>query len=83
MGAEVDDARDESWRGSFAKWLYLLAKPLHVGIHVDGLDNHLHWPMAHSYQKRGQGLLLGVILSCRCSWRWCLLGNMKPPSIDI
>jgi hypothetical protein len=21
--AEVGDARDESWRGSFAKWLYL------------------------------------------------------------
>jgi hypothetical protein len=27
LGAEVDD----SWRGSFAKWLYLVAKPSHLG----------------------------------------------------
>jgi hypothetical protein len=31
LGDEVDDARDDSWSGSFAIWLYLMAKPSHVG----------------------------------------------------
>jgi hypothetical protein len=31
LGAEVDDAWDDSWRGRFAVWLYLAAKPSHVG----------------------------------------------------
>jgi hypothetical protein len=31
LGAEVEDVRDDSWRGSFVKWLYLAAKPSHVG----------------------------------------------------
>jgi hypothetical protein len=29
--AEVDDAWDDFWRGSFVKWLYLAAKTSHVG----------------------------------------------------
>jgi hypothetical protein len=48
-GAKVDDSRDESWRGSFVKWLYMSAKPSHKGIDVDGLDYPLHRPMARSY----------------------------------
>jgi hypothetical protein len=31
LDAEVDDARDDSWRDNFAKWLYLEAKPSHIG----------------------------------------------------
>jgi hypothetical protein len=31
LGAEVDGARDDSWRGSFTKCLYLVARPCHVG----------------------------------------------------
>jgi hypothetical protein len=31
LGAEVDDARDDTWRGSFTKRLYLAAMPSHVG----------------------------------------------------
>jgi hypothetical protein len=37
LGAEVADARDGSWRRCFATWLYLAAKPSHVGVDVDGL----------------------------------------------
>jgi hypothetical protein len=37
LGAEVDDARDNSWRGSFVKRLYLASRPSHVGFDVDGL----------------------------------------------
>jgi hypothetical protein len=31
LGAEVDDAQDDSWRGSFTKQLYLAAMPFHMG----------------------------------------------------
>jgi hypothetical protein len=31
LGTEVDDAWDDSWRGSFTKRLYLSAKPSHMG----------------------------------------------------
>jgi hypothetical protein len=37
MDAEVDDVRDISWRGNFMVSLYLVAKPFHVGVDVDGL----------------------------------------------
>jgi hypothetical protein len=61
-------------------WLYLAAKPSHVeggGVDVDGLAYTQHRPTVHSCQMRGQGLLLGTILSCRCSGRWCLSGDVK------
>jgi hypothetical protein len=59
----VDDARDDSWRCL----LYLAAKPAHVGVDVDGLAYPLHHPTACGRQTRGHGLLLGVVLSRRCS----------------
>jgi hypothetical protein len=31
LGVEVDIARDDSWRGCFTVWLYLVSKPSHVG----------------------------------------------------
>jgi hypothetical protein len=31
LGAEVDGVRDDSWRVHFVVWLYLAAKPSHVG----------------------------------------------------
>jgi hypothetical protein len=31
LGAEVDDAQDDSWRCCFTMWLYMAAKPAHVG----------------------------------------------------
>jgi hypothetical protein len=37
LDVEVDDARDDSRRGSFVAWLYMVAKPSHVGVDVDGL----------------------------------------------
>jgi hypothetical protein len=78
LGAEVDDARNGSWRRCFTMWLYLAAKPSHVGVNVDGLAYPLHRPMACNRQTRGQGLLPGVILSHQCSGRWCLSVNVNP-----
>jgi hypothetical protein len=37
LDVEVDNARDDSGRGSFVAWLYMVAKPSHVGVDVDGL----------------------------------------------
>jgi hypothetical protein len=32
LGVEVDDARDGSWRRCCVMWLYLAAKPSHMGL---------------------------------------------------
>jgi hypothetical protein len=53
LDADVDDTRDDSCRGSFMVWLYLVAKPSHVGIDVDGLSCPLHRPTIRSCQMRG------------------------------
>jgi hypothetical protein len=50
---EVDDAQDDSWRHCFTVWLYLAAKPAHVGVDVDGLAYPLHRPTVYSCQTRG------------------------------
>jgi hypothetical protein len=44
-------------------WPYLVAKPSHTGVDVDGLAYPLHQPTICSYQMRGHGLLLSVVLS--------------------
>jgi hypothetical protein len=64
--------------------LYLAAKPFHVGVDVD----ELAYPPALSYDLqasdggRGQGFLSYAVLSHRCSGRWCLLRDVKPPGLD-
>jgi hypothetical protein len=83
LGTEVDDLRDSSWRRYFLAWLYLAAKPAHVGFDVDGLAYPLHRPTACSHQARGHGLLPVVVLSHCCSGRWHLSGDVKPPGLDI
>jgi hypothetical protein len=37
LGTEVGVAQYDYWRGSFTAWVYLAAKPSHVGVDVDGL----------------------------------------------
>jgi hypothetical protein len=81
LDAEVDDAWDNSWRGSFTAWLYLAANPSHMGVNVDGLAYPLHHPTVHSYHTRGHGLLLGIVLFCHCSGRCRLLGYVNPPGL--
>jgi hypothetical protein len=48
-------------------FLYLAAKPTHMGVDVDELANPLHRHMACSCQTRGQGLLPSIVLSHHCS----------------
>jgi hypothetical protein len=77
LGAEVDGAWDDSWRGHFTVWLYLAAKPFHMGVDMDGLACPLHRHKVCSCQTRGRDLMSGVILSCCCSGRWHLSGDVK------
>jgi hypothetical protein len=84
LGAKVDDARDGSWRRYFVALLYLAAKSAHVGVDVDRLACPLHRPMACGRQMRGQGLLLGTVLSHHYSWAMApFRGDVKPPGLDI
>jgi lipid-binding SYLF domain-containing protein len=77
LGAELDDAHDGSWRRCFVVWLYLVAKPVYVGVDVDGLAYPLHRPMTYNRQTRGQVLLPGVVLSRHYSGWWCLSGGCE------
>jgi hypothetical protein len=74
LRAEVNNVWDDSWRGSFAMWLYLTVKPSHVEVNVDRLAYLLHGSMVRSCQTRGPGLLPGAVLSCRYS------GHMREAS---
>jgi hypothetical protein len=47
LGTEVDDARDDSWIGSFVKGLYLAAKP----YHVEGQCGRASLPSAPAYDS--------------------------------
>jgi hypothetical protein len=62
-------------------WLYLAAKPGHVGVDVDRLVFPLHRPMVYSHQMRGQGLLAGDVLSHHYSGRWRLFGGCESPGL--
>jgi hypothetical protein len=61
----VDDARVAL--GGIALWrrLYLTAKSSHVGVNVGRLACSLHRPTTWCHQTRGQGFLLGMVLSHR------------------
>jgi hypothetical protein len=58
-----------TWQLSLPTW----------GVDVDGLACPLHRSTLCRCQMRGHGLLLGTILSCRCSGRWHLSGDVKLP----
>jgi hypothetical protein len=67
LGAKVEEP--VMILGEVASWCgftWRLSLPT-LGVDVDGLAYPLHWPTVCSYQMRGHGLLLGVILSYCCS----------------
>jgi hypothetical protein len=66
--------------GIVRRWFSLAAKPPHMGLGVDGLACLLHRPTTSSHETRGQGLLPGIVLSCRCSRQGRLSRDVKPPS---
>jgi hypothetical protein len=81
LGAEEEDVQDGSWRRCFVAWVYLAAKPSHVGVDLDGLAYLLHHPMVYSHQTRGHSLLSSVVLSHHSCGRWRFFGDLKPPEL--
>jgi hypothetical protein len=56
LGVEVDDAWDDSWRGTLQSgFTWKLSLPT-WGVDVDGLAYPLYRPMAHRCQARGWSL---------------------------
>jgi hypothetical protein len=65
-------------------WLYLAAKPPHVGFDVDGIAYPLHRPTACRHQTRGQGFLSGTALSHRTAvGSGAFPRDAKPLGLDI
>jgi hypothetical protein len=62
-------------------WLYLAAKPSHMGVDVDGLACPMHRPTVYSFQTRGQSCLLGAVLSYCCNGWWRLSGGCEAPGL--
>jgi hypothetical protein len=79
LGAEVDDARDDFWRRSFAVWFYLAVKPSYMGIDVNGLacPRTILRPVAAIWGDMAS--LPCTILSCRCNGWWCLFEGCEAP----
>jgi hypothetical protein len=64
-------------------WLYLVAKPSHVGVDVDGLACPLHHPTVYSWQMRRHGFLSSAALSHHSTVEGgVFLGDAKPLGLD-
>jgi hypothetical protein len=60
-------------------WLYLAAKPFHVGVNVDKLAYPLHCPMTCGRQTRGHNSLSSVVFSHRATVdSGAFLGIVRP-----
>jgi hypothetical protein len=64
-GVDVVGARDSSWSCLHFIWLYLAAKPSHLGSDMDGLACSLHRPMVCGWLTWVQSFLTGAALSHR------------------
>jgi hypothetical protein len=63
FGIEVDDSRDDFWRGGFVKRLYLATRPSHVGFQCGRAT--LPFAPAYDSQLSGEGTkLICQALSC-------------------
>jgi hypothetical protein len=63
--------------------LYLVAKPSHVGVDVDGLACSLHHPTACGWQTRGMCCLIGVVLSHPSAMGSGPFPGMRSPQVWI
>jgi hypothetical protein len=82
--AEMASAWDDSWSHHCFTWLYLAAKPSHVGVDVDGLACLLHHPMVYDCQTMGQRFLTGAAPSCHAAaGGGAFPGDAKPTRLDI
>jgi hypothetical protein len=84
LGAKVEGAQDGFWRRRCFAWLYMAAKPSHVGVDMDRLACPLHRSTVWGHQIRGQSFLSSAALSHRA-----IVGGgafpkgVKPLAVDI
>jgi hypothetical protein len=65
-------------------WLYLAAKPSHVGVNVDGLACPLHRPMVYNHQTRRHDFLSNAALTHHVVvGNGAFPGEAKPSGSDI
>jgi hypothetical protein len=82
LGTEVDGAQDSSWRCCCFAWLYLPARPSHVGVNVDGIACPMHYPMVCVQQTMGQSFLSGVAPPIALYWAVAPLpGGCEAPQV--
>jgi hypothetical protein len=83
LGVEVDDARGGSWTRYFIVWLYLAAKPSHVGVDVDMLacPCTVLGPAAVRQGDRASCHALSCPIIAVGGGTF--LANVKPPGLDI
>jgi hypothetical protein len=82
--AEVEGARDGSWRRRSFAQIYLAAKPSNVGVNVDGLAYPLHHPTVCGHQMRVQSFLSGAALDHHAVvGSGAFPGGAKPLNLDI
>jgi hypothetical protein len=81
--AEVDDAQDSSWRHCFTAWLYLAAKPVHMGVDVDELACPCN-VLRNATNRRGDRASCQA-MSCPVAavGGGTSPGDVKPPGLDI
>jgi hypothetical protein len=65
-----------SWGGHRLAVPRLAAKSFHVGVDVDGLACHLHWPTDCSSQACVQSHLMDVVLYHHIAWAGTTLGRL-------
>jgi hypothetical protein len=85
-GVDVVGDRDSSWSCLRFIWLYLAAKPSHLGSDMDGLACSLHRPMVCGWLTWVQSFLIGAALSHRTALGGGTFlegANPPPPELDI
>jgi hypothetical protein len=84
--AEETGAQDGSWSCCCFTWLYLAAKPSHMGANVARLACLLHRPMVYGWQTMAQSPLIGAALchhtvTTRVARAYSR--GVKPPRVDV
>jgi hypothetical protein len=79
----VHDAWVGSWR-HHRTGIYLVAKPSHMRLDVEGLSCPLHRPTVCSHRRGGQSFLTGAIPFCHAAVGGAAFsGDAKPLGLDI
>jgi hypothetical protein len=83
LGTEVDDAWDGSWRCCFVVWLYLVAKPGHVGSIWMGLPTPCTVLRLVAIRQGDRASCQALSCPVTVVGGGASPGDVKPPGLDI